>query len=224
MRMRLVGSSAIAVMLVTASCRFPSTQGGPSCNDDPALCPPSTKTATSVTCDCTCTIGAIEGEDHYNGRVAVCLPAALNGTIASGEQQIALAALDARTFDQRIFGYCSQEVAPFLRAAIKAQARVRLAACAVPVSCECTTKGTERDSAACHTECAEVACDPRSCRAVLQASSKLDMSSCGCSRAAVCGDVQPPEDAPRLCRDWLTAIKPITPITPEASQSHPSHQ
>jgi hypothetical protein len=52
-----------------------------------------------------------------------------------------------------------------------------------------------------------VACDPKSCRAVIQKGSKLDMSACECSRAAVCGAVAPPEDEPVLCRDWLTSLR-----------------
>jgi len=206
MRMRVAECCAIVVVAVIASCRFPDSPD-PDCDDDLSLCPRSSKAATSVICDCRCEIGISDAAEHYDGRVAVCLPTELNPTTASDEQRVALRTLDARTFDQRVFGYCSQDVARFVRAAVKAQARVRIAACAVPVSCTCSTKGTRRDSPACRAPCPEVACEPKTCKAVIQKGSKLDMSACECSRASACGAVAPPEGEPVLCRDWLGSVR-----------------
>jgi hypothetical protein len=140
--------------------------------------------------------------DNYAGRVAVCLPAELNSMIAAGEVQTKLHTLDERTFDQRVYQYCSQDVARFLRATIKAP--IGLRACAIPLHCECTTKGALRDSTACHSDCKDVACTKKNCPAVLWRHSKLDASVCYCSRSSACGAVSPLAGHPAICRDWLT--------------------
>lgn len=89
----LLGASATTLSLLVASCRFPSTRAS-SCDEDAALCPPSSKSATSVTCDCHCTIGFSEDTgQNFAGHVAVCLPPALNGAIAASAQQAALRAV-----------------------------------------------------------------------------------------------------------------------------------
>src|SRR4051812_8615388 len=115
MRTRLVEFYATAVSVGVASCNFPSTTP-PSCDDDVELCPHSSRNATSVTCDCKCTIGG--GEDSINqfqGPVAACLPAGLNRITGSDEQRVALQSMEERSFDQRVFRYCSGDVAGFLR-------------------------------------------------------------------------------------------------------------
>jgi hypothetical protein len=205
MRVRLIEGFATAVMLIVTSCQFPSTKAQ-TCEDDIELCPESSTTATTVTCDCKCSIGIGDASEKYDGRVAMCLPADLNRTTGNEEQRVALRSIEPRTFDQRVFNYCSQEVARFMRTAIKAQARVRLAACAVPVACECTTEGSRRDSPVCHSPCKEVACDDESCRALVRKDGKLDMSACNCSRASACGASAPEEAVAGLCRDWLTPV------------------
>lgn len=204
MRSRFVEMLAAATSFVAASCQFP-TMEAPSCDDDAALCPESSPKATSVTCDCRCTIGSSVGSGNaYQGRVAVCLPAALNARTASAEQRLALDALEPRIFDQRVYGYCSQTVAGFVRAAIKGHAGLKLAACTMPVRCDCTTTGTTRDSAVCHEPCAEIPCDDHKCPTILRRDAKLEIPACSCSRASACGLSSPPEEQPGLCRDWLT--------------------
>jgi hypothetical protein len=132
----------------------------------------------------------------------VCLPAALNAFSGSDVQKTALHSLEGHAFDQRVFQYCSKEVATFLRTAIKAP--VGLRACAVPVHCSCTTKGAQLDSDKCHAECPEIACDAKNCPGLLRRNSKLDTSTCFCSRADACGVTAPRAEEPKLCHDWST--------------------
>jgi hypothetical protein len=203
MRGHLIGTSATTLVLsfVAASCRFPSSQS-PSCDDDKELCPKSSRSATSVTCDCRCTLGVSEDTgQNFDGHIAVCLPAELNRATARDDQQLKLESLEPRVFDQRVFQYCSKDVARFLRSAIRVPARLVLA-CAVPITCTCTTKGTQADTNLCHSECNDVACDAKNCPSVLRKDEKVDLQSCFCSRAETCGVVTPAVDAPALCRDW----------------------
>jgi hypothetical protein len=207
MRGRTLGGSAITVLLLVASCRFPTSSQAASCDEDVALCPQSSKSATSVTCDCRCTIGFSEDTGQtFEGHIAMCLPPALNGAIAAGAQQAAaeLRAVEPRVFDQRVFQFCSKDVAGFLRSWIHMPGHLALG-CASPVSCDCSTGGTQIDSEVCRAPCDDVACDARNCAAVLGRDSKVDLSSCFCSRAASCGSVTPSVEAPPLCRDWMQA-------------------
>lgn len=205
MRTHWIECSATVLAVVVASCSFPSDKPSNTCESDAQLCPKSSKAATSVTCDCRCTVGLSEDTgDNYDGHVAVCLPAELNNMLASGEVQSGLSALDAHVFDQRVFEYCSQDVARFLRTTIKAP--VGLLACAVPIHCSCTTTGALQDSTVCHEPCDDVACTKRNCPGVLWRHGKLDTSVCRCSRATACGAVEPAAEQPGVCRDWLTPI------------------
>jgi len=73
--MVVVGVGAVVLVLV-ASCGFPTSRG-PTCADEIELCPQSSKSATSVTCDCRCTVGFTEDTGQtFDGHVAVCLPPA----------------------------------------------------------------------------------------------------------------------------------------------------
>lgn len=199
------GCAVTAIAVVAASCSFPTDKASPSCATDAQLCPKSSKAATSVTCDCRCTVGLSEETGQtYDGHVAVCLPAALNGMLASGDTLSGLSALDARAFDQRVFQYCSEDVATFLRTAIRAP--VGLFACAVPIHCECTTKGALDDSGVCHSDCDEIDCTKKNCPGVLWKGAKLDTSVCQCTRATACGTVSPGAERPAVCRDWATPV------------------
>lgn len=205
MRGRLLGTSATTLVLV-ASCRFPSSRGA-SCEDDVALCPQSSRSASSVTCDCRCTVGFSEDTGQiFDGHVAVCLPPALNGAMAAGEQKLALSAIEPRVFDQRVFQFCSRDVAAFLRSSIRMPGRLVLG-CRTPVTCDCATAGTQTDSEVCHAQCEDVACDTRNCTSVLDKESTVGLTSCFCSRVSSCASVEPSAEAPALCRDWLRPRK-----------------
>jgi hypothetical protein len=204
MRTRLVELMATAIALVASSCRFPSTSS-PTCDEDIDLCPKSERTATSVTCDCHCTIGGGENPaNNFDGAIAMCLPPALNTITANDEQRVALDAMEQRAFNQRVYQYCSGSVAGFVRIAIKAHANLKLAACVMPVRCECKTAGTHRDSFSCHSTCADRPCDAKNCTSILRRESKLDIAACSCSRGTVCGESAPPTEDDGVCRDWLT--------------------
>lgn len=202
MRVRFFGSVATAFACVVASCAFPSNTDTSACAKDAEACPESSKVATTVTCDCKCTIGlSDELGDTYEGSLSLCLPAPLNPTTASSAQLQTLASLASHDYDQQVFKFCSERVASFLNAAIKTPVG-QVRACAVPVDCQCTTKGAKDDSMACHAQCAEIDCDQHNCPYVLRHGSKVDMGRCFCSRARSCGTVMPREDEPALCRDW----------------------
>src|SRR4051812_21736134 len=156
MRTRVVELGMAAVALIVGSCRFPSSTN-PSCDDDIELCPTSSRAATSVTCSCECTIGSgLDSVNRFAGVVAMCLPPDLNARSATSEQQVALQAMEARAFDQRVYNFCSGNVASFVRLAIKAHADLKLTACVLPVMCDCHTEGATRDSDACHKPCTDV--------------------------------------------------------------------
>jgi hypothetical protein len=201
MQTRFVEIMAVTVAFVGYSCSFP-TSSSPTCDDDETLCPRSSAGATSVACDCHCTIGGGDNPvNNFDGTASFCLPPALNAMTSVGAQRVALASMDPRTFDQRVFGYCSQTVAAFVRLAIKAHADLKLAACLMPVECDCKTAGTERDSPTCHATCNPLPCTADNCDSVLRVDSKLDIAACACSRVTVCGVTQPPPAEPDLCRD-----------------------
>ena len=213
MRTRWNERCAIAIAVVVMSCSVPSSDGESTCEDDAELCPESSQAATSVTCDCRCTLGVSEDEGlKFEGVIDVCLPAPLNPKIASDVQMVARQALTTREFDQRVFKYCSQDVARFIRTTVKSRAK-GVGSCAMPVRCECTTKGASRDSGVCHAPCPDVPCDEKNCPAVLWHGGKLDGTACTCSRATACGAVVPAEEDPGFCRDWLTAswVKRLDP-------------
>src|SRR4051794_18093530 len=103
MRTHCFEGSLAVLAFVVASCTFPRDSGDSSCEDDSQLCPQSSRAATSVTCDCKCTIGISDDTgESYDGHVAVCLPAELNATSTSGtdETRSALRTLESHQFDQ----------------------------------------------------------------------------------------------------------------------------
>jgi hypothetical protein len=217
MRTRIVGICG-AMLVVAASCSFPTSGGPPSCDGDVDMCPHSSPAATAVTCDCHCSIGAIdETAMTYDGPFSVCLPPSLNAATAAGDDQVSLEALAPREFDQRVYRYCSREVARFVRATIKVHSLLRLAACIQPVRCDCSTKGADRDSSVCQAPCVDRLCDDQNCPTVLRKGGKLDMSLCSCTRVSICSAVSPEEDAPPMCRDWLASQKgALHPVAPAA--------
>lgn len=195
----------VSVGLAVASCAYVNPEQTPSCTDDPTLCPPSSKQATAVACECTCKVGMFADERTFKGRVKACLPAELNDAIASPEQRSALAAMDARLYDQRVYRYCSGDVAGFVQGVILTQARSFMA-CGVPLSCECTTAGASLDSGACRTRCPDVACNAESCPDILY-TTVLDMGWCGCSRASACAASYPAADEPHVCLATSFAVR-----------------
>lgn len=204
---RIVGVFGALLLIVVASCGFPSSDA-PSCDDDVELCPRSSAAATAVTCDCHCTLGAGGVGTSFDGPVPVCLPPELNASTASEAQRVTRHALSGRELDQSIYRYCSGEVARYVRAAFRLH--LRLAACLQPLACECSTQGTRRDSPACRSPCAETACDNRNCPSVTENGSEIEMSACSCTRASACGVVSPEEGRPGVCRDWVAPTE--TPL------------
>ena len=100
MRTRFVGLFATAVSVIVASCRFPSDMS-PTCAEDIELCPQSSREATSVTCDCHCTIGGGDNSaNNFDGKVAWYeQPAVATGTwtehiIATGVSPLSVDAAD----------------------------------------------------------------------------------------------------------------------------------
>ena len=212
MRTRIVQVAGTTLLVVSASCHFPEN-GQPSCDDDIDLCPRSSTSATSVTCDCRCTIGASASSGStYEGRYAVCLPAQLNVAAASDVQRVALQAVEPREYAQRVYQFCSRDVARFVRSTVKLHSLLRISACVQPVVCECSTTGTERESPFCRTPCNDRACDETNCPTVLRQGAALDMTMCSCTRSTACGLTTPQVEEPGLCRDLMTPTK--TPSTP----------
>lgn len=201
----LIGASATILAILVASCRFPASHGT-SCDDDVALCPHSSTVATSVTCDCRCTLGFGEAAGQsFDGHIAMCLPSELNTATASSDQMISLRSIDAQTFDQRVYQFCSRDVAGFLRTMIRVPRQIVLA-CTLPVKCDCSTSGTKLDSPTCHTRCGEKPCDSHSCPFILRNTGQMDLDTCSCSRVSSCGTVAPAEDLPPLCKDWTPPV------------------
>ncbi|MBX3192406.1 MAG: hypothetical protein KF819_35775 [Labilithrix sp.] len=190
-------SIVAGVAVALGSCAYVEHQGPPTCSDDVTLCPTSSKTATAVSCECTCTVGMIAGERTLRGKVKACLPAALNAAIASPEQQIALDAMDPREYDQRVFRYCHESVAGFVQGIVRTQGKSFIA-CGVPLTCECSTGGAFLDTWACRSPCLDVSCSERTCPNILY-TTVLDMGWCSCSRAEACAGSFPGPDEPPLC-------------------------
>lgn len=197
-RRRFALTSSAVALLGVASCTFPEGSQ-PTCDDDPEQCPRSSRSANVVSCDCTCEIGLFVGEETFRGAVPACLPPALNARIATGAQALALDTMPARDFDQRVYRFCSEDVAAFVRAVVRTQAKSR-SACIVPVKCECTTAGARFETASCDVPCGDTPCTNETCHGVLRSDNSIDPSECLCTRAKACGTVVPDVDRRALCR------------------------
>ncbi len=211
MRSRFAGPCFVALALVAMSCRFPGDHQT-TCDDDIDLCPESVTSATSVACDCECTLGIARTPDNgtYEGTVTACLPPSLNVKLASNAELTAMQAMASSDFDQRVFRFCSHTVADFVRSAIRMHGQLPLA-CAVPVRCTCTTTGARIDSPFCRAQCKDVACSDTACLTPLRTNQTLDLTACGCSRSAACGETVPAIGQAPFCAAPVLGHRPDPP-------------
>ncbi len=179
----------------------------PNCDDDPLLCPTSVKTATRVACNCECQLPRLPisaKSRRYGGKLLACLPPGLNPSLGTEIDQRALKDMPASEYNQRVFKYCSEDVAEWLSLTVKSQLarfeQVPAGLACQPQECSCTTEGANVTYAPCEETCEERECDNKNCQPILRQGGILDLSSCLCSRTKACGFTSPPSNKPGICR------------------------
>jgi hypothetical protein len=181
------------------------------CEENPELCPASSRTATDLTCDCRCDAGfsGITPTRTFEGRIAACLPPSLNPLTVTNEARPVLESMSNAEFNQRVYRYCSVDVASFLNEIIEEQQRPpELAAmCIGPrIRCSCSTAGATEQTPTCSAPCTDTTCERSNCSAILRVGGRVDASACSCSRARSCGEVTPTEGSPAMCLNRQRAI------------------
>jgi hypothetical protein len=181
------------------------------CEKDPSLCPTSSRLATDLACDCRCVAGysGITPTREFEGEISTCLPPSLNMNIASPEQRDAITNMASAEYNQRVFKYCSENVAGFLNELIEEQQRPRdlRSMCVGPrIRCDCTTTGAHDQTPACSSPCAERECDANNCLPMLKVGGTIDAAGCSCSRVSACGSVTPASSDPPMCLNRVAAV------------------
>lgn len=213
----------IAVPLACAACIAcmlggcqpePESRGG--CEDDPALCPTSTRTATDLSCDCRCVAGwsGFTPTRAFTGSINTCLPPSLNPMTGTPEEKAAISAVGDADYSQRVYKYCSETVATFLDELMEQQQRERTKTelpgmCIGPrIRCSCSTKGATQESTSCSTPCEDTECTSDNCLALLRRDGTIDSSTCECSRVSACGVSTPRRSEPGICTKRLSLRTP----------------
>lgn len=182
------------------------------CEEDESLCPTSSRLATDVACDCRCVAGfaGITPTRDFDGEISACLPSDLNLRLASPEQRDALSQLTSEQYNQRVFQYCSNDVANFIEDLIEQQQRPRdlQGLCMGPrIRCSCTTSGAQAQSSVCSAPCADRECDRDNCISLLRVGGIVDASACACSRVNACGSSTPASGEEPLCMNRIAALR-----------------
>lgn len=205
MRIKLVVVvSMVCACLIGACTAVEEEKTG--CDADESLCPTSSRTATDVTCDCSCVVGwsGITQTRKFTGAVAMCLPPSLNEKTASPVDLAALSSLSPGQYNQGVYQFCSDTVANYLGELISEQQRQRSSElqgiCVGPrIRCSCTTRGATEETKSCSTPCEDVECGTDNCVSLLRRDNSVDASACGCSRLSACGSTLPRVGDPPLC-------------------------
>jgi hypothetical protein len=211
MRTYLVASSLVCAVCAITGCNIGEDEKRSACEEDESLCPVSSRLATDVACDCQCVAGysGITPTRSFDGEISTCLPPTLNPITASAEQRDMLATLSSTQVNQRVFKFCSENVASYLNDLIEQQQRPRdlRAMCVGPrIRCKCSTKGAQERTAACSVPCADQECDRDNCQPLLKVGGAIDASGCSCSRVNACGSLTPASSDPPLCLNRVAAV------------------
>ncbi len=206
-----VGSLGVLALEIGACA--PRLDARTDCEDDAAACPMSRRTASAVTCDCTCELPElpIVGGDRtkFRGKVDACLPPQLNVDLAPSR-----AALDEMTqprFNQEVFMFCRDTVRDWLALTINSQIEMPKnvpdsIACQA-YECRCTTSGAQMESKLCSQGCDERRCDKDNCAPILRKGGTLEHGLCNCTRTEACGRVEPAREQAPLCHPILLAFE-----------------
>ncbi len=187
----------------------------PDCADDPLLCPKSVKTATRVACNCECQLPRIPlstKNRRYRGKLLACLPTGLNPSLGAEEDKQAINDMPQAEYDQKVFKYCSEDVAEWLSLTVKSQLarfeQVPAGLACQPQQCTCSTEGANVTYSPCEDGCDDRECSSDNCQPILRQGGILDLSSCICSRTKACGFTSPPSNKPPICRPVVGALDP----------------
>jgi hypothetical protein len=197
----------VLLVVATVTCGPQGTSKPNGCADDPSLCPTSPKTATRVGCNCTCQLPHIPmaGADlKFRGSVFACLPPSLNVKTGAPSDVDALGAMSQATYNQRVFEYCSVDVAGWLSLTVKSQLarleQVPAGLACQPYDCTCDTLGADDTYSPCESRCTEAECDDANCDPILRQGGIIELTSCTCTRTTACGFSTPAHDLPGICR------------------------
>lgn len=209
--MTLVASSLVSAVCVFSGCGLAPEDKPTPCETDESQCPVSSRLATDVACECKCVAGfaGITPTRAFEGEISTCLPPSLNVNIVPPDQKDSLEALTDAEFNQRVYKFCSQNVAGFLDDLVGQQQSPRdlSAMCVGPrIKCECSTSGAHQQTAACSTSCVDQVCDASNCLPLFKVGGLVDATGCACSRVNMCGSLTPPSSDPPLCMNRLAGI------------------
>lgn len=195
----------------------PVRDSKPDCDDDELLCPTSKKTATRVACNCECQLPRVPllsgvKDNRYRGKLIACLPTSLNPSTANPAERQALNEMPQGQYNQRVFKFCSEDIAEWLSLTVKSQLarfeQVPAGLACQPHECTCGTEGATVTYAPCGESCDEKECDRSNCQPILRKGGILDVSSCYCTRTKACGFTSPPSSKPGLCRPVVGVLDP----------------
>ncbi len=209
--MKLVVGSIVSVVCALAGCGMSEDDKPSACEQNEELCPASSPLATDVACDCSCVAGyaGLTPTRTFEGVVSACLPPDLNPHTSPPDQLDALERIPAAERNQRVFQYCSKNVAGFLDELIEEQQRPRdlRAMCMGPrIRCKCTTAGARDTTPACSSPCVDRECDRDNCLPLLKVGGLVDLAGCSCSRVNGCGSVTPGSSEPPICLNRAAAV------------------
>ncbi|MBX3207459.1 MAG: hypothetical protein KF764_20595 [Labilithrix sp.] len=208
---KLVVGSLVAVVCVLSGCGMNEDEKPSACEENEALCPTSSRLATDVACDCRCVAGyaGLTPTRAFEGVVSACLPPDLNPHTSPPDRREELDRIPSASLNQRVFKYCSENVASFLDDLIEQQQRPRdlRAVCMGPrIRCKCTTTGARDKTPACSSPCVDRDCDRENCLPLLKVGGGIEMAGCSCSRVNACGTVTPASSEPPICLNRVAAV------------------
>lgn len=207
----LFATPFVAMVCVVSGCNMLGNSKSSACERDEAQCPTSERLSTDVACDCRCVAGysGLTPTREFEGTISACLPAELNAKLATADQLAALDAMPSDTFNQRVFKFCSNDVAKFLDDLIEEQQRPPdlESMCMGPrIQCSCGTSGAQGVTDTCSQPCADTECTKESCIPLLKVGGSVDTSGCGCSRVNACNGMTPAEGESPICLNRPAAV------------------
>ena len=183
-RIRSIATPWFLAIAATMSANCGAKTGLPTCGVDGVFCPaPTERTASKITCSCTCTIPTFPDPQ---GDFPVCFPPELNPY--TGDPAAVNALPD---YDTRVQQLCTLQTADFLSQLLISYNVPGICSdnqqAGPPGQCSCTP-GPALDIEGCHTQGSVVPCDGDTCNNVFE-NDTIVPENCFCQTCPVGSDV-----------------------------------